>query len=91
MALVELYTTSLCPYCFAAKRLLQQKGIEFTEFDIWVDPEKQKEMLNRANGRKTVPQIFIGGDGIGGYDELAGLDQSGRLDVLLANSTGRVT
>jgi glutaredoxin 3 len=83
MAEVEIYTTPLCPYCWRAKRLLSQKGVAFTEIDLWQEPERRAEMLERADGRRTVPQIFIDGQGIGGSDELIELEDAGRLDPLL--------
>jgi glutaredoxin 3 len=86
MAVVELYTTSLCPFCWRAKRLLSGKGVAFDEIDLWRNPERRSEMLARADGRRTVPQIFIDGQGIGGSDELAALESSGELDRLLGAS-----
>jgi glutaredoxin 3 len=84
MARVEIYTTPLCPFCWRAKRLLQQKQIEFTEIDLWQEPVRRAEMMQRAGGRRTVPQLFIDGRGIGGSDELAELETQGELDALLA-------
>ena len=83
MAAVEIYTTRYCPYCIAAKRLLSQKGIEFTEIDVGGNPQGRSEMVTRANGRMTVPQIFIGSTHVGGYDDLSALDRAGKLDPLL--------
>jgi glutaredoxin 3 len=83
MAQVEIYTTPLCPYCWRAKRLLQQKNVEFTEFDLWQEPGRRAEMVQRAGGRRTVPQLFIDGQSIGGSDELAALEAKGELDGLL--------
>ena len=83
MTAVEIYTTRYCPYCLAAKRLLSQKGIEFTEIDVSSDPHRRSEMVARANGRMTVPQVFIGPTHVGGYDELSALDRAGELDPLL--------
>ncbi|MGV6888717.1 glutaredoxin 3 [Rhodophyticola sp. SM2404] len=80
---VELYTSPLCGFCHAAKRLLSEKGVSFTEIDVARDPAKRQEMLGRANGRHTVPQIFIGKTHVGGYDDLADLDRNGKLDPLL--------
>ncbi len=80
---VEIYTTPLCPYCWRAKRLLQHKSVAFVEIDLWQEPSRRGEMLARAEGRRTVPQIFIGGRGIGGSDELAALERQGELDRLL--------
>ncbi|MBF9035169.1 glutaredoxin 3 [Rhodobacterales bacterium HKCCE2091] len=84
MAPIEIYTTPLCGYCHAAKRLLNAKGAEFTEIDVMRTPDKRQEMMGRANGRHTVPQIFIGGTHVGGYDDIAALDRQGKLDPLLA-------
>jgi glutaredoxin 3 len=83
MAQVEIYTTPLCPYCWRAKRLLQQKNVEFTEIDLWQEPTRRAEMVQRAGGRRTVPQLFIAGQSIGGSDELAALEAKGELDGLL--------
>ena len=84
MAKVEIYTTFSCPYCSRAKRLLGEKGVEFEEYDITLGGPKRAEMLSRANGRTTVPQIFIDGHHVGGSDDLAALDRAGELDTLLA-------
>lgn len=81
---VEIYTTPICPYCHAAKRLLQKKGVDFAEVDVSRDPSLRAAMTQRANGRRTVPQIFIGGRHVGGCDDLYDLDQAGKLDPLLA-------
>jgi glutaredoxin 3 len=75
---VTLYTTRVCPYCVAAKRLLAARGIPYKEVDVSTDHDK-RAWLVEATGRRTVPQIFIGEEAIGGYDELAALDQSGQL------------
>jgi glutaredoxin 3 len=83
MPLIEIYTKPLCPYCIRAKRLFKQKGVEFTEIDIWLSSSRKQEMLERADGRWTVPQIFIDGRGIGGCDDLMALDGAGGLDPLL--------
>jgi glutaredoxin 3 len=80
---IEIYTTPLCPYCWRAKRLLQSKGVAFTEIDLWQESGRRAEMVERAGGRTTVPQLFIGGRAIGGSDELATLDANGELDRLL--------
>ena len=84
MVLVEIYTSPLCGYCHAAKRLLKGKGVSFTEHNVSRQPEKRAEMLSRSNGGRTVPQIFIGDLHIGGSDELAALEDAGKLDALLA-------
>lgn len=84
MRKVEIYTTPTCPYCLAAKRLLTKKGVAFTEIDVSRDPDLRIAMTNRAGGRRTVPQIFIGETHVGGSDDLHALEHEGRLDPLLA-------
>ena len=84
MPRVEIYTTPWCPFCLAAKRLLSQKGVSFEETDVSGDPSLRQDMMQRANGRYTVPQIFIGGKHVGGSDDLYALDRAGRLDPMLA-------
>ncbi len=84
MKTIEIYTSPLCGFCHAAKRLLSQKGASFTEIDIWAEPERKTEMVERAGGLKTVPQIFIDGSHIGGSDDLHTLDRAGKLAQLLA-------
>jgi glutaredoxin 3 len=81
---VEIYTTPLCGYCLAAKRLLTQKGAAFTEIDISRDPSLRAAMTRRSNGGRTVPQIFVGETHVGGCDDLYALEQDGKLDPLLA-------
>ena len=81
---VEIYTTQTCPYCAAAKRLLAQKGVTFTEIDVSRDPTLRDTMTRRAHGSRTVPQIFIGGQHVGGCDDIHALDHAGSLDPLLA-------
>ena len=81
---VIIYSQPLCGYCSAAKRLLTNKGAKFTEIDVVLDPERREEMIQRSSGRRTVPQIFIDGRHIGGFDELRALDGAGELDPLLA-------
>lgn len=80
---VEIYTTQTCGFCHAAKRLLSQKSVSFSEIDVGRDPAKRQDMMKRS-GRHTVPQIFIGKTHVGGCDELYDLDRSGKLDPLLA-------
>ncbi len=80
---VDIFTTPLCGYCHAAKRLLSQKGVEYREFDLTADPVFRAEMLKRAPGSRTVPQIFIGETHVGGCDDLYELESQGRLDPLL--------
>ncbi len=82
---VEIYTTPTCGYCAAAKRLLKTKGVAFAETDVSADPALRAVMMERAGGRRTVPQIFIGGSHVGGCDDLYGLDEAGKLDAMLAD------
>ncbi|MHA0317279.1 glutaredoxin 3 [Sphingomonas melonis] len=84
MAKVEIYTKAFCPYCSRAMRLLADKGVEPVEYDITMGGPQRQEMIQRANGRTTVPQVFIDGAHIGGSDDLAALDVRGGLDPLLA-------
>lgn len=84
MQTIEIYTSPTCGYCHAAKRLLTQKGVTFSEINVLAEPDKRPEMERRANGRRTVPQIFIGGTHIGGCDDLYALDGAGKLDPMLA-------
>jgi glutaredoxin 3 len=84
MPKVEIYTKFFCPYCARAKALLKAKGVEFEEHDISMGGAPRAEMLSRAPGRTTVPQIFIGDTHVGGSDDLAQLERAGRLDALLA-------
>ncbi len=83
MQTIELYTSPLCGYCHAAKRLLDAKGAAYAEHDVSRDPARRQEMMDRS-GRHTVPQIFVGGTHVGGYDDLAALERAGKLDPLLA-------
>ncbi|KMK65447.1 glutaredoxin 3 [Puniceibacterium sp. IMCC21224] len=84
MQTVEIYTSPLCGFCHAAKRLLTQKGVAFSEVDVLKQPDRKAEMIQRANGGRTVPQIFVGDTHVGGCDDLFGLDRAGKLDALLA-------
>lgn len=84
MTQVEIYTSPLCGFCHAAKRLLNSKGVSFSEVDVLSHPERKAEMISRANGGRTVPQIFIGDIHVGGSDELHALEHAGKLDALLA-------
>ena len=86
MAEVEIYTTMWCGYCSRAKRLLAEHGVAFREIDVSAEPERRPEMMARAGGRSTVPQIFINGSHVGGCDELHALDAAGKLTPLLAGS-----
>ena len=83
MAEVVMYSSPFCGFCFRAKRLLESKGVAYEDIDVMLDPSRRSEMLERAGGRTTVPQIFIGDRHIGGSDELAALEQAGELDRLL--------
>ncbi|MFO8128122.1 glutaredoxin 3 [Yoonia sp.] len=84
MATVEMYTKPTCGFCHMAKRLLNSKGISFAEVNISAHPERRAEMIQRANGGSTVPQIFIDGTHLGGCDDLLALERGGKLDALLA-------
>ncbi len=86
MARILLYTTQFCGYCRAAKNLLRAKGLEYEEIDVRADAGRRLEMIERAHGRRTVPQIFIHGRHVGGYDELAALEREGKLNDWLANA-----
>ena len=83
MAKIDIYTTMLCPYCFRAKGLLNQKGADFNEIPVDMDAAKRREMVDRAGGAHTVPQIFINDVHVGGCDELMALDSDGKLDPML--------
>jgi glutaredoxin 3 len=84
MSKVEIYTTGYCPYCHRAKALLEQKGVAFEEFKIDVQPQLRDEMIKRASGNYTVPQIFISSQHIGGCDDMFALESHNKLDKLLA-------
>ena len=84
MPKVEIYTKMFCPYCVRAKRLLAEKGVAFEEIDITMGGPRRAEMIQRANGRTTVPQIFIGDAHVGGSDDLAALERGGKLSPMLA-------
>lgn len=85
MKSVELYTTPICPYCTAAKKLLSRKGVSYSDVNVMADPKQRQVMMKRANGRHTVPQIFIGDIHVGGFDDLNALERAGKLDALLAD------
>lgn len=85
MAKVEIFTTKMCPYCYRAKSLLKSKGVSYREVDVSFNPEQRRALLERT-GRRTVPQIFINEKAVGGYDDIAALDEEGKLDELLAAS-----
>ena len=84
MAKVEIYTTKVCPYCVRAKNLLNAKNVDFVEHDLTGKDAEREALLKRSNGMRTVPQIFINDKHIGGYDNLAALEEKGELDTLLA-------
>ena len=86
MATIDIYTTPACGYCHAAKELLTRKGAKYNEINVMGDAAKRKEMVARANGGMTVPQIFINGTHVGGCDDLYDLDHEGKLDPLLGVS-----
>ena len=84
VAKIEMYTTSSCPYCIRAKELLNKKGASYKEFNIQTNPQYMADMQRKNPGARTVPQIFINDQIIGGYDDMAALDRDGKLDDLLA-------
>ena len=86
MAAIDIYTIRYCPYCAEAKDLLSRKGVEFHEIDVTTNRDERQAMIERANGRATYPQIFIGATHVGGCDDLYALEQAGRLDTLLAEA-----
>lgn len=83
MAKVEIYTREFCGYCTRALGLLKSKGVEFTQYDAGMDPDKKAEMVQRSNGGRTFPQVFIDGKHVGGSDDLHELERAGKLDALL--------
>lgn len=85
---VTIYTTRTCPFCTRAKGLLTEKGVRFDEIDVGTDPSLRDKMTQRAGGRRSVPQIFIGTHHVGGCDDLYALDAAGKLDPLLAGQAG---
>ena len=84
MTKVEVFTTNYCPYCVRAKQLLEMKDIDYAEIDVTGDDAARMALVEKSGGRKTVPQIFINGQAIGGYDDLRLLEEQGKLDALLA-------
>jgi glutaredoxin 3 len=86
-AKVEIYTSPFCGYCYRAKKLLGEKGVDFVEYDTMADSSLRDAMVERAAGRTTVPQIFIGGVHVGGSDELHALEAAGKLEPMLAGAT----
>jgi len=83
MPKVEVYSTTYCPYCVRAKQLLDAKDIDYTEIDVTGDDAARMNLVEKSGGRKTVPQIFINGQSIGGYDDLRALEDAGKLDAML--------
>ncbi|MDE1148739.1 MAG: glutaredoxin 3 [Azospirillaceae bacterium] len=88
MPRVEIYSSPYCPYCHRAKRLLDAKGVAYEEIDVIANPGRKPEMIQRADGRTTVPQIFVDDEGLGGCDDIHALDRAGRLDAKLGLSAG---
>ncbi len=88
LAGVEVYTQAFCGYCSAAKSLLSKKGVAFREIDVTLKPGERRAMAERANGQRTTPQIFIGETHVGGCDDLFALEQAGKLDSLLSETSG---
>ena len=86
MVSVEMYTTAICPYCVAAKNLLKQKGFDYSEIRVDIDPQRREEMLTRTGGRRSVPQIFVNGTHVGGFDDLVAADRSGKLAEIAASA-----
>lgn len=86
MAHVEIYATMFCPFCYRAKHLLDSKGAEYEEIDVTMRPAARREMMERAGGRHSVPQIFIGGRHVGGCDELYALEAAGELEAMLSGA-----
>ena len=86
MASVTIYTRQFCGFCVAAKRLLDEKGVNYDEIDASGDPSRRQEMIQRSNGGSTFPQIFVGDTHVGGCDDLFALERSGKLDGLLAGA-----
>jgi len=82
---IQMYTTAVCPFCIAAKNLFKSRGLEWQEIRIDTDPERMREMLDRSSGRRTVPQIFINDIHVGGFDDLAAADRSGRLAEIIGD------
>lgn len=87
MSVIQIYTTAVCPYCVAAKNLLKSRGLEWEEIRVDTDPTRREEMLQRSAGQRTVPQIFINEAHVGGFQQLAEADRSGRLNALLETGT----
>ncbi len=88
MSKIEIYSSNWCPFCQRAKALLMAKGVEFHEIDVDADPNLRQEMMRRAGGQRTVPQIFVDGAHVGGSDDLAALERAGKLDEILGAGPG---
>lgn len=86
MAKVTIYTRAFCPYCTRAVQVLKEKGVELNEIDAGMDPKLREEMIQRSNGGRTFPQIFVGDQHIGGCDDMIALDRAGKLDPMLAGA-----
>ena len=86
MASVKIYSTKLCPFCYAAKALLTKKGVDYEEIDVTFNPSERSRMTEQAGGRTSVPQIWIGETHVGGFDDLSALDSSGKLDPMLSGA-----
>ena len=86
MPKIEIYTQPFCGYCYRAKKLLDNKGVDYEEIDVMEHPARRPEMVERAQGRTSTPQIFIDGEGIGGCDEMMALDREGKLNAMLGLS-----
>jgi glutaredoxin 3 len=86
MPKIEVYSTAVCPYCVAAKNLLKSKGLSWEEVRVDTDPAERERMLERSGGRRTVPQIFINNQHVGGYDDLVAAERSGKLAQLLGEA-----
>ncbi|MFA6231597.1 MAG: glutaredoxin 3 [Rhodanobacter sp.] len=86
MSKIEVYSTAVCPYCVAAKNLLKSKGLEWVEVRVDIDPLQRDAMLTRSGGRRSVPQIFVNDQHVGGYDDLVAADRSGKLSELLGRA-----
>ncbi len=89
MADVTIYTRPMCPYCVRAVQLLKEKGVDFEEIDAGFDRAKKEEMISRANGARTFPQIFIGDNHVGGCDDMFALERQGKLDAMLENASAK--
>lgn len=86
MSKVTIYTRAFCPYCTRAVSLLEKKGVDFTEIDAGMDPDKKQEMVSRAGGARTFPQIFVGDTHVGGCDEMMAMERAGKLDPLIQSA-----